>query len=107
MRIQVLAVVGTLVIGVSGLSAQSSKTISGFVSDSQCGATHSSASDSATKCVKGCLKHGGEPVVVSDGKVYHLKGKTDAVREFAGQDVTVKGTIDGDTLTVESVAAKS
>ena len=46
-------------------------------------------------------------MVVSDGKVYHLKGKTDAVREFAGQDVTVKGTIDGDTLTVESVAAKS
>ena len=84
MRIHVLAILGTLAIGVSGLSAQSSKTISGFVSDSQCGATHSSASDSATKCVKGCLKHGGEPVVVSEGKVYHLKGKTDAVREFAG-----------------------
>jgi hypothetical protein len=107
MRIRDLVVVGTLAIGVCGLSAQSSKTISGFVSDSQCGASHSSPSDSATKCVKGCLKRGGEAVLVSDGKVYHLKGKTDAVRELAGQDVTITGTIDGDTLTVDSVAAKS
>jgi hypothetical protein len=44
---------------------------------------------------------------VSDGKVYHVKGKTDAVRALAGQDVTVTGTIDGDTLTVDSVTAKS
>ena len=107
MRIRVLAVVGTLAIGVSSLSAQSSKTISGFVSDSQCGASHTSPSDSATKCVKGCLKRGGEAVLVSDGKVYHLKGKTDAVRELAGQNVTITGSLDGDTLTVESVAAKS
>jgi Protein of unknown function (DUF5818) len=107
MRIQVLAVVATLAIGVSGLSAQSSKSISGFVSDSQCGATHSAPSEGATKCVKGCLKHGGEAVLVSDGKVYHLKGKTDAVRALAGQNVTVKGSVDGDTLTVDSVTAKS
>jgi hypothetical protein len=107
MRIQVLAILGTLALSVSSLSAQSAQTISGFVSDSQCAASHSAPSDSATRCVKGCLKRGGEAVLVSDGKVYHLKGKTDAVRELGGQNVTITGTLDGDTLTVESVTAKS
>ena len=70
------AILGTMTFGAQMLSAQSSQAIHGFVSDSHCGATHSSPSAVASKCIKGCMKGGSEAVVVSDGKVYHLKGKT-------------------------------
>jgi hypothetical protein len=43
-------------------------------------------------------------VLVSDGKVYKLKGEDDAIKGLAGQNVTIKGTVDGDTITVTSVA---
>jgi hypothetical protein len=108
MRGNVLAVVGSMVLGAGLLSAQSSQTIHGFVSDAHCGAKHSSSSASATQCVKGCMKGGAEAVVVSGDKVYHLKGNSAEVAKYAGQNVTVTGTVDGDTLTVDSVSpAKS
>ncbi|HEY4045711.1 MAG TPA: DUF5818 domain-containing protein [Acidobacteriaceae bacterium] len=102
--LNVVGVLGTLAFGVQMLSAQSSQTIHGFVSDSRCGTAHSSPSAAASKCIKGCLKGSSEAVVVSDGKVYHLKGKTGQVGKYAGENVTVTGTVDGDTLTVDSVS---
>jgi hypothetical protein len=45
-------------------------------------------------------------VLVSDGKVYKLKGADAAVKGLAGENVTVTGTVDGDTITVTSVAAQ-
>ncbi len=88
------------------LSAQSAQTINGFISDEHCGAAHSSASASATKCVKGCMGGGSAAVLVSNGKVYKLKGEDAAVKGLAGQNVTVKGTVEGDTITVSSVEAQ-
>ena len=44
---------------------------------------------------------------MSEGKVYKLKGEDAAVKGLAGQNVTIKGTVEGDTITVTSVAAKS
>ncbi|MFT4111405.1 DUF5818 domain-containing protein [Silvibacterium sp.] len=107
MKIRVAAMVGTLALSVPALFAQPAQTISGYVSESHCGTEHSSPSAEATKCIKGCLKGGSQPVLVKDGKVYQLKGKTDAVASHAGENVTVTGAIDGDTITVDSVAAKS
>jgi Protein of unknown function (DUF5818) len=109
MRSKVLnavGVLGTLAFGVQMLLAQSSQTIHGFVSDVHCGTAHSSPSAASSKCIKGCMKRGSEAVVVSDGKVYHLKGKTAQVNKYAGENVTVTGTVDGDTLTVDSVSAE-
>jgi hypothetical protein len=108
MRGNVLAVLGSMVLGAGLLSAQSSQTIHGFVSDAHCGTAHSSPSASATKCIKSCMKGGSEAVVVSGDKVYHLKGNSAEVAKYAGQNVNVTGTVDGDTLTVASVSlAKS
>ncbi|GGH11951.1 DUF5818 domain-containing protein [Silvibacterium dinghuense] len=107
MKIRMAAIVGTLVLGVPVLFAQPAQQISGFVSEAHCGAEHSSPSEAATKCIKGCMKGGSQPVLVKDGKVYQLKGKTDAVAAHAGEDVTVTGTVDGDTITVAAVEAKS
>jgi hypothetical protein len=107
MRMKSLAAASLLAISTSLLSAQSAKTINGFISEDQCGSAHNAPSASATKCVKGCVARGAAPVlVVSDGKVYKLKGEADAVKDLAGQNVTIKGTVDGDTITVTSVAAQ-
>jgi hypothetical protein len=107
MTIRGLAAASLLAISASLLSGQSAQTINGFISENQCGASHASPTASATKCVKGCVARGAVPVLVSDGKVYKLKGEDSAVKDLAGQNVTVKGTIDGDTITVSSVAARS
>ena len=106
MFIKKLAVASLLAIPASLLSAQSAQTINGFISEAQCGASHASPTASATKCVKGCIARGAAPVLVSEGKVYKLKGEDAAVKDLAGQNVTIKGTVDGDTITVTSVAAQ-
>jgi hypothetical protein len=106
MRIKLFAAAGFMALGVAALSAQSATTINGFISDEHCGASHSSPSADATKCVKGCMKGGSAAVLVSEGKVYKLKGDDAAIKGLAGENVTVKGTVDGDTITVASVAAQ-
>jgi Protein of unknown function (DUF5818) len=106
MRFKLLPAAGFLALSVVGLSAQSATTINGFISEEHCGASHSSPSADATKCVKGCMKRGSAPVLVSDGKVYKLKGGDAAIKELVGENVTVKGTVDGDTITVASVSAQ-
>lgn len=103
MRNKVLAVLGSTVIGAGMLLAQAPQTINGFVSEAHCGAAHSKPSAEATKCINKCMKGGSPAVIVSDGKVYNLKGDVDDVTKLAGENVSVKGTIEGDTLTVDSV----
>lgn len=107
MSVKKLLAASLLSVSASVLSAQTAQTINGFISEDQCGATHSAPTASATKCVKGCIARGAAPVLVSDGKVYKLKGEDSAVKNLAGQNVTIKGTVDGDTITVSSVAARS
>ena len=106
MRSRGLSVAGFLAFSVAFLSAQSASTINGYISEANCGASHSSPSAEATKCVKGCIKRGAAPVLVSNGKVYKLKGEEEAVKNLAGENVTVTGTVDGDTITVSSVAGQ-
>lgn len=103
MHKKLLAILASTVVSAGMLVAQGSTTIHGFVSESHCGADHATPSVEATKCINKCMKQGAKAVVVSDGKVYNLKGDVDDVTKLAGDNVTVKGTIDGDTLTVESV----
>ena len=103
MRNKFLAVMGATVVGAGMLLAQAPQTIHGYVSDAMCGAKHSEPSAENTKCVNKCIKGGSEAVIVSEGKVYKLKGDVAGVTKLAGDNVTVKGTVDGDTLTVDSV----
>jgi hypothetical protein len=100
------AAIVLLAASASVLSAQSAQTINGFISEEQCGASHNAPSASATKCVKGCVARGAAPVLVSNGKVYKLKGEDAAVKGLAGQNVTIKGTVAGDTITIASVEAQ-
>lgn len=88
----------------SGAAAPASgATMTGFISDSTCGAGNASAKAESRECTKTCLKNGASPVFVSDGdqKVYKLAGKD--VKAHLDYKVKVTGEVKGDTLTVADV----
>ena len=73
-----------------------------------CGAHHMMQGATAAQCTRECVKQGSDFALVSAGKVYTLKGDKSQFDKFAGQNVTIKGKIDGKTITVDSIAtAKS
>jgi hypothetical protein len=78
-------------------------SMTGFISDSHCGAKGAKAGheECAVKCVS---EHGGKFVFVNDAdhKVYAVDAQ-DKVAAHAGHHVTVKGTVDGDNLKLTSV----
>lgn len=84
------------------------ENMTGYISDAHCGAKHHEVSEKNTACVKTCLKGGADPVLVSNGKVYKLDDAAkDKAKEYAGQNVTVSGTVDGDTVHVDSMTPAS
>ncbi|MGH9430317.1 MAG: DUF5818 domain-containing protein [Terriglobia bacterium] len=88
----------------SGCMAFAATTYSGVVSDSNCGVKHSHASKAAAECVAKCVKGGAQYVLVDHGKVYKLDSQ-DKFADYAGKYVRVKGTLNGDTIAVDSVEA--
>ena len=80
-----------------------SETLTGIVSDSVCGATHTMKNMSAAHCARSCAKGGNYALVVGKS-VYILHGHESDLERFAAEKVTVKGTVDGKIVTVESVA---
>ncbi len=77
----------------------------GTISDAKCGAAHADASEKSTACVKGCVNKGSAPVLVSGGKVFKIADAS-KVTNHLGQKVVVSGTVEGDTITVNSVRAE-
>jgi hypothetical protein len=88
------------------LSFAGDKTFTGVVSDSHCGAKHATASSGAETCVGHCVSGGAKYILVSKGKVYQVDAQ-DKFAGLGGKNVTVKGSLKGDTITVSSVAEKS
>jgi hypothetical protein len=89
------------------------RTIVGYVSDSEC-ATKSAKASSAAEwikpaafedCVKKCLKDGSTAVFVTeDNKVLQFDRASAAkIQPFHGHKVSVTGTLQGTTLSVERV----
>jgi hypothetical protein len=78
--------------------------LSGYISDSHCGAKHHSVSEANSKCVEGCLKT-GEPVLVVGDKVMKFDADSAAkAKEFGGQDVKIMGSVSGDVVKIDSIA---
>ena len=77
----------------------------GTVSDSMCGKDH--GGKPADKCTLGCVKKGSAFSLVVGDKVYTLEGKTEGLDKLAGAKAKVTGTMTGDKIAVESVAAGS
>lgn len=86
------------------VAAAKQQTFTGAISDSMCGAQHmmeGSAKDCTLKCVEGGSKF---ILVDTKGKIYQLSDQTKP-RPFAGANVKVTGTLNGDTITVASIVA--
>lgn len=102
MKVKLLSVMAaTLFAAALAMAADSSMT--GWISDSQCGAKGANAK--ARECTVKCVKeHGAKYVFVNDAdhKVYAVDDQ-DKVADHAGHHVTVKGTVDGGNLKVDSV----
>jgi len=94
-----LTTLATLALGLaaSGMAAE----FKGFVEDVNC-AAKPAMKDNA-QCAQKCIKGGAAAVLVDkDGKIYKIANQ-DKITEHAGKNVTVTGTLDGETITVASV----
>lgn len=96
-----VAMAAMLFAGALAMAADGSWT--GWIADSQCGAkgAKEGQGECTTKCVK---EHGAKYVFVNDAdkKVYVVDAQ-DRVAAHAGHHVTVKGTVDGETLKLTSI----
>ena len=81
------------------------QSLTGVVTDSMCGAAHMAKAKSPAECTKMCVKDGMKYALAVEKKVYTLEGHEAELAKLAGQKVTVKGTLRGDTLSVQEVAA--
>jgi hypothetical protein len=79
------------------------KTLTGVVSDAMCGQTHMMKDKPAAECLRYCVKQGTKYALVAGKNVYTLEGHEADLDKCAAQKVTVKGTMKGETMTVESV----
>lgn len=92
----------TLCAAVLALGADS--TLTGYISDSHCGAK--GVSEKHAECAAKCVKEKGAKYVFvndADHKVYAVDAQ-DKVAEHAGHHVTVTGSVEGDSVKVSSVA---
>lgn len=80
--------------------------VTGYIVDKSCSSKKEMLGDEA--CAKRCIGRGSPAVLATeDGKVYAISNQ-DKVKEMAGKKVTVSGKMEGDSITVDSVAlAKS
>src|SRR5229473_1628598 len=86
-------------------SSAAPKTLTGIVSDSMCGAHHMAKDKSAAECTRECVKKGTKYALVVGQKVYTLDGHEAELDKLAGERATVKGSVMGEMVMVESVAA--
>lgn len=87
---------------ISTLAFAGDASLTGYITDSKCGAK--AAHEGAVECTVKCIKEGAKYVFVNDAdkKVYSIADQ-DKVAAHAGHHVTVKGSVEGDTLTVASI----
>jgi hypothetical protein len=105
MRLRISALFLSVALSAVAVSAQSSQTLTGTVTDAMCGAQHMMQGKTPAQCIRECVKQGSDFALASGGKVYTLKGDNKQFDKLAGQNVTIKGKVDGKTVTVDSIAA--
>jgi len=103
----ILVLASTALLGTVSILAQTSgaqKTLTGVVSDAMCGQTHMMKDKPDAECLRYCVKQGTKYALVVGKTVYTLEGHEAELDKYAAQKVTVKGTLKGETVTVESVS---
>lgn len=79
------------------------KSLTGVVSDAMCGQEHMMKDKPAAECLRYCVKQGTKYALVAGKNVYTLEGHEAELDKYAAQKVTAKGTLKGETMTVESI----
>jgi len=108
-----LGLVAVFVLSTLALAAPKETTFKGEIMDSACakagshdGMMKQAGLKTAKDCTEACVKGGNKYVLFnkSSKKVYQLDNQTQPA-QFAGQTVTVKGTLasSGDTIHVSSI----
>jgi len=112
MKRLIQAVGGTGLMVFASFAGAAPTTMTGMISDSMCGASHAKmmemhkdAKMTDKDCTLACVKAGGKFVFVSNGKVYNISNQKLAdLTKYAGQNVSVTGDLNGDSITVSKVA---
>jgi hypothetical protein len=90
---------------VASLSAgQSTQTFTGIITDSECStANHSQMrmGSNDAECVRACVSAHGASFVLYSGKEVYALSDQQTPDKFAGQKVTVTGTLDAKTKTIQ------
>jgi len=100
-----LSVVLVLTFGCAFAAFAQQQSLTGVVTDSMCGVTHMAKDKTPAQCIQMCVKDGMKYALAAEKKIYTLEGHEAELAKLAGQKVTVKGTLKGDTLSVQEVAA--
>lgn len=110
LEIRWLAIAALLVLTVPSIVAFAGgkQTFTGEVGDSMCGRNHMEGTPAA-ECTRACVSHGSKYALIVGDKIYTLdtsdKTALATLDKQAGKTATVTGTLDGETITVSSVAA--
>lgn len=73
--------------------------VTGVITCSKCKHTGTASAN----CAKTCIKNGVAPILVStDGKTYKI-ANPDKIGDHITEQVTVTGSVEDDTITIESV----
>ena len=92
----------------SAFAAGKGDTFTGQVSDAMCGAKHMMAGNPAD-CARACIGKGSKYALVVGDKVFTLdtknKSALDSLNKLAGEQATVTGKLNGETIEVSSVAS--
>jgi Protein of unknown function (DUF5818) len=90
----------TVVFALASISAMAADW-SGTIMDSKCSTNKAMKGNAA--CAAKCIKGGDSAVLMTDdGTIYKIADQ-DKVVAHAGHKVTITGTMDGDTIKVDSV----
>ncbi len=97
-----LVILASLTLAAAGKGKAGSWT--GWITDTKCGAKGDNEKHAG--CAKKCADGGAKYALYNpaDKKVYNLNPQ-DKLAALAGRHVTVKGSVEGDTITVTSVEA--
>ena len=106
MRVLVLAVVALAALS----QAPKKQTFTGVISDSMCGKdghTRMRMGPTDAACTIACIQSHGATYILADDKNEYVLSDQKTPEKYAGQKVTVTGTLDAKTKTiqVESIAA--
>src|SRR3954465_9186622 len=95
--------------GTSGVAAEQ-QTWTGDVSDITCGASHLKMSQglfNAHECTLACAEKGKFVFVNSDGKIFQIANQDfAALKELAGEKVTLTGELNKDEITIAKMELK-